>query len=158
MKTTTFGLRFRRWLGLATLLVLAVATSRATATERWETLEAIHWIENPRNSPRPGPCGELGAYQFRENTWRMHTSVPFSRAIERPHSDAVAVKHYEWIKRGLTRAGVEVTPYTVALAWNGGLAATVRGRAPRAAHDYAERVSNIATQLSGSRLAQNTVP
>lgn len=148
----------RRLLGAALLLALVSCAHQASATERWETLQAIHWVENPRNSPRPGLRGELGAYQFRENTWRMHTAVPFSRAIERTHSDAVAVKHYEWIKRGLTRAGLEPTPYTIALAWNGGLAAAVRGRSPRAAHEYAERVNNIATQLSRSRLAQNTGP
>lgn len=158
VKTHVFFLSARRLLWAAALLVLLSLTHRASATERWETLQAIHWVENPRNSSRPGPCGELGAYQFRETTWRMHSQVPFSRAIERAHSDAVAVKHYEWIKRGLGRAGMEVTPYNIALAWNGGLAATVRGRVPPAARDYAERVSNIAKQLGQTRLAQNTVP
>lgn len=158
VKPISFPLFKRRLCWAAAGVALFLFAQQAGAGERWETLEAIHWVENPRNSTRPGPHGELGAYQFRENTWRMHTKVPFNRALERPHSDTVAVKHYEWIKRGLARAGMEVTPYTIALAWNGGLTATVRGQAPRAAHDYAERVSNIATQLSQTRVAQNTVP
>ena len=134
-----------------TLALLAPATLRAS--QRWETLEAIHWIENPRDSVRPGPCGELGAYQFREATWRMHTTMPFARAIERPASDDVAIRHYEWLKRGLARHGLEVTPYNIALAWNGGLTATVRGAVPARTRDYAERVTNIALELRTAQLA-----
>jgi hypothetical protein len=138
----------------ARLLAFFLCMNLASASERWETLQAIHWVENPHNSPKAGPCGELGAYQFREQTWRMHTQMPFKRALERSLADAVAVKHYEWIKRGLIRAGMPVSPYHVALAWNGGLAATVRGRVPAAAHNYAERVNNLAVQLGQTRLAQ----
>ena len=119
----------------------------ARASVRWATLEAIHQLENPRDLTRPGPCGELGAYQFRATTWRMHTTLPFKRAIERRTSDSVAVRHYEWIKSGLERAGVPATPFFIGLAWNGGLDAAKRGRAPRAAHDYAERVANLAAVL-----------
>ena len=137
-------------------LVLAVGVlipSTLRASERWETLEAIHWIENPHNSVHPGPCGELGAYQFREATWRMHTTMPFVRALERPASDDVAIRHYEWLKTGLLRHGLDVTPYNIALAWNGGLAAAVRGSVPAAARDYAERVTNIAQELRRAQLA-----
>jgi len=151
--TLCIGRRLARWAGvLAVLLLLAAGAHGAT---RWETLQAIHWVENPYSSPKPGPDGELGPYQFRERTWRMHTKAAFSRALDREHADEVAVKHYDWIKRGLVRAGMEVTPYNIALAWNGGLSATVSGRAPAAAHDYADRVSNLATQLSETRLSRN---
>ncbi|MDB6094017.1 MAG: hypothetical protein JWM32_1579 [Verrucomicrobia bacterium] len=121
--------------------------AKAIAAERWETLEAIHWIENPRNTNRPGPHGELGAYQFRQRTWRMYTTTPFSQATNRDESDAVAIRHYEWLKAGLIRSGVDPSPYNIALAWNGGLSAAVRGESCSASHDYAARVSNIATQL-----------
>lgn len=154
--TNTVSTGARRRLGcfLAVLLVGFFALPSTHAGERWETLQAIHWVENPHNSTRPGPCGELGAYQFRESTWRMHTQVPFRQAIDRTHADAVAVRHYEWIKRGLVRAGLPVTPYHVALAWNGGLTATVRGRVSAVTRNYAERVSNLATQLGETRVAQ----
>lgn len=155
--TTTTATGFYRRFGcfLAVLLVGFLAVPSAGASERWETLQAIHWVENPHNSPKPGPCGELGAYQFREGTWRMHTQVPFRQAIDRQHADAVAIRHYEWIKRGLVRAGLPVTSYHVALAWNGGLTATVRGRVSAATRNYAERVSNLATQLGEKRVAQD---
>jgi hypothetical protein len=74
----------------------------------------------------------------------MHTSVPFRQAINREVSDTIAVKHYEWLKRGLEAAGVPATPYNIALAWNGGLSAVISGRSPRVAHDYAQRAVNLA--------------
>src|SRR6185295_13837375 len=120
--------RHLRILGL--LLVTLAGGVAAHASERWATLEAIHHLENPRNLTRPGAFGELGAYQFRPSTWRMHTSVPFERANDRTASDMVAVKHYDWIKRGLESAGVPATPYNIALAWNGGLGAVIAGKAP----------------------------
>jgi hypothetical protein len=74
----------------------------------------------------------------------MHTAVPFERAIDRGVSDVVAVKHYEWLKRGLEGARVPATPYNIALAWNGGLGAVLSGRSPLIAHDYAQRAANLA--------------
>lgn len=82
----------------------------------------------------------------------MHTRLPFTQALNRNRADAVAVEHYEWIKRGLERRGVHVTPYTVALAWNGGITAAC-GNATRATRDYAERVANIAQHLRQSQVA-----
>ncbi len=156
MNPTTFHpISSRRGLLLAVALLAfsVLVPMPLKASERWETLEAIHWIENPRNSSRPGPYGELGAYQFREATWRMHTTAPFARALDRKASDDVAVRHYEWLKQGLVRNGLEATPYNIALAWNGGLGATVRGTVPSAARDYAERVLNIAQSLHHTQVA-----
>lgn len=138
----------RAWsIGILALLLTATA---AHATGRDAVLEAIHHLENPRNLTRPGARGELGPYQFRERTWRMHTTVPFAKALDRSESDAVAVLHYEWLRRGLARAGMEPTPYLIALAWNGGLAAAVKGRSPAAAHDYARRAENLAGDIERS--------
>ena len=137
----------------ATVLASVIVAGSAQASVRWATLEAIHQLENPRNRPTPGPCGELGPYQFREMTWRMHTTAPFARAIDRRASDDVAVKHYEWLKRGLEGAGLPATAYNIALAWNGGLNAAVLGRAPAVARDYAERAANLAGAFGAERIA-----
>jgi hypothetical protein len=126
---------------------LFLSAAAAHASMRWATLEAIHQLENPNDRTTPGRFGELGAYQFREMTWRMHTSAPFSRALDRSTSDDIAVRHYEWIKRGLEQAGITPTPYRIALAWNGGLDAAVRDSAPAAAYAYAERAANLASQF-----------
>ena len=83
----------------------------------------------------------------------MHTTVPFGKAIDRGASEAVAIRHYEWLERGLARNGLPATTYNIALAWNGGLAAAVRGRAPAAARDYAERVSNLVQEMRMARIA-----
>jgi hypothetical protein len=130
-----------------------VVASPARASERWATLEAIHQLENPADSREPGALGELGAYQFREETWKMHTSAPFSRALDRRSSDAVAVKHYEWIKGELERRGIPATPYRIALAWNGGIKAVFVEHPPAVAVDYASRAANLAEYFEKSELA-----
>ena len=130
--------------------VLVLSATVAKASIRWATLEAIHQLENPNNSARPGPFGELGAYQFRSSTWRMHTKAPFLQALDRQTSDAVAVQHYEWLKRGLEEARLPVTPYNIALAWNGGLSAVIAGSSPRVAHDYAMRAANLTAVFDDS--------
>ena len=113
------------------------------AADRWETLRAINWVENPTNQTQTGRYGELGPYQFRPATWRMHTNKPFSLATQRAVADEVAVKHYEWIKRNLEQAGMEANSFNIAMAWNCGLDAVVSGRAPSASFNYAKRVSNL---------------
>jgi len=110
-------------------------------------------LENPRDSEAPGTFGELGAYQFREQTWKMHTQAPFSRALDRRSSDAVAVKHYDWIKAELERRGLLASPYRIALVWNGGIRAVLDRNPPASVADYALRASNIAEELEKSELA-----
>ncbi len=124
--------------------VCAASAGEVSDVDRAATLEAIHMLENPRNVSRPGPRGELGAYQFRAATWRSYSSEPFECALDRSKSDEVAARHFEWLRQRLDAAHVPVTPYTIALAWNGGIGAALSGRAPRAARDYAERASNLA--------------
>lgn len=129
--------------GLIAGLLLSVT---AEASDRWETLRAINWVENPTNHTRRGAFGELGPYQFRPQTWRMHTRKPFEWAVERVHADEVAVKHYEWLRRELQEAGIDPSPYNIALAWNSGLTSVISGRVPRVTYDYANRVANLVAQ------------
>jgi hypothetical protein len=131
--------------------VCLMGCATAHASSRWATLEAIHLLENPQNSPKIGRFGERGPYQFRASTWRMHSNLPFERAHDRATSDLVAVKHYEWLKRGLEAAGRPATPYTIALAWNSGLSAAIRGSSPRVAHQYAQRAANLAAAFGPSQ-------
>ena len=127
------------------LLVSVLAfTIEAAASDRWETLRAINWVENPTNQTHVGRYGELGPYQFRAGTWRMHTDKPFRLAIDRAAADEVAVKHYEWIKRSLEQGGVEANAFNIAMAWNCGVDAVLGGRVPTASYRYAERVENLA--------------
>jgi hypothetical protein len=135
------------------VLVSLFACVPARASERWATLQAIHMLENPRDLATPGSFGELGAYQFRPETWRMHTLAPFESALDRRVSDAVAVKHYDYLRGQIQRRGLEPTPFRIALAWNAGLAAASSMRPPRAAVDYATRASNLAGEYHRIELA-----
>jgi hypothetical protein len=131
---------------LTTMLLLVSAfgfTTEIAADDRWETLRAINWVENPTNHTRAGRFGELGPYQFRSGTWRMHTKRPFRQAIEREAADEVAVAHYEWIKRKLEQGGVDATPFNIAMAWNSGVENVLRSRVPAVSYDYATRVTNL---------------
>ncbi len=128
-------------------------TSVAGASDRWETLRAINWVENPTNQTGVGRFGELGPYQFRPGTWRMHTDKPFRQANQRSAADEIAVKHYEWIKRTLENAGVEASVFNIAMAWNCGVAAVLKGRVPSITYNYAERVSNLVESLK-----ERTIP
>lgn len=136
---------------LKTVLFLILATlallPAAGAAERWKVLKAINWVENPTNHGRFGPKGELGPYQFRSSTWREYSNQPFSYAVKREHADAVAVKHYEWLKRGLVAAGIEPSPYNIALCWNSGLGAVTSGRVPKSTYRYADQVRNLVEVL-----------
>jgi hypothetical protein len=125
----------------------------AQAAGRWETLEAIHWVENPHNSTRLGAHGELGPYQFRQSTWRMYSRRPFYEAINRQYSDEVAIKHYEWLKEGLAHAGLDATPYNIAMAWNAGLDAVIGHHVPSASRAYAEQVNNLVEEVKRNELA-----
>jgi hypothetical protein len=137
--------------------VLGAFAPGAGASERAETLRAINWVENPTNHTRRGSKGELGPYQFRAQTWRLHTTMPFQLAVVREHADEIAVKHYEWIRQGLLDAGIEPTPFNIALAWNSGLAAVQRGRVPTVSYGYAQRVTNLVEaqrrQVAGTAVA-----
>ena len=149
--------RLSTFLRTAPCLLAAAAGftgSSAHADDRWATLQAIHTLENPYDVQTPGPDGELGPYQFREATWRRYTAEPFSRALDRDMSDAVAIRHYEWLKRGLARHGLPATPYNIALAWNGGLSAVLSGRPSSAAVDYAERAANLAAEFDSGVAAR----
>jgi len=135
--------------------VLLAALPLRADEYRAETLRAINWVENPTNHTRRGSKGELGPYQFRVQTWRMHTQKPFSLATVREHADRVAVQHYEWIKRGLIDAGIDPSPFNIALAWNSGLGSVIRGQVPTVTYNYAERVRNLVeAQVAQRQIAQ----
>ncbi|MDQ5979093.1 MAG: hypothetical protein QG602_2067 [Verrucomicrobiota bacterium] len=137
---------FTRYLLLGLVLGFTI---KAAADDRWETLRAINWVENPTNHTRAGRFGELGPYQFRPTTWRMHTKRPFSQAVQREAADEVAVRHYEWIRINLERAGVDATPFNIAMAWNSGVNNVLKGRVPNVSYDYATRVTNLVQTFKG---------
>jgi hypothetical protein len=77
----------------------------------------------------------------------MHTSSSFDLAENREVANTVAKRHYAWIEAQLKANGIESSPYNVALAWNAGVNAVIRGKMPDVAYDYATRVLNIASSI-----------
>lgn len=144
----------RQLIQLLLLVSVFAFTIEARADDRWETLRAINWVENPTNHSRPGKFGELGPYQFRSATWRMHTRRPFSQAVQRAAADEVAVQHYEWLKANLERAGVDATPFNIAMAWNSGVNNVIKGRAPNVSYNYAQRVVNLVLTFKEQQRSQ----
>lgn len=144
----------RRLKQLLLLASLAAFTLKAGADDRWETLRAINWVENPTNHTRAGRFGELGPYQFRSTTWRMHTGKSFQMAVQREAADEVAVKHYEWIKRNLENAGVNPSTFNIAMAWNSGVGNVVNGRSPKVSRNYAQRVVNLVNTMKRRQIEE----
>ncbi|MFT3868088.1 MAG: hypothetical protein QM715_06270 [Nibricoccus sp.] len=138
-------------------MTLLGSTQIAHAWERTEVLDAIHDVENPHNSTRIGRRGELGPFQFRPTVWYAYTKKPFSLAADNAEAKIVAEAHYEWIKRGLERNKLEVTPYHIGLAWNAGLHATLNNRASETSKYYAQRVANLVESRQAPSPVESTV-
>lgn len=132
---------------LAALFLLT--TGLLAQTDREIFLQAIAMVENPTETTRPGRQGELGAHQFTLSTWRQHSNLPFSYALKREYSDAVARVHYAWICQQLARHHVPVTDFNIAKAWNMGVTAVVQRRK---AGSYPQRVVNLCRSLSTGAL------
>lgn len=126
---------------LATLLLLA-CTAFAAPADGARYLAATVQVED--RGGRDGALGERGIYQFREITWRQHMpGVPFALARDPDAAHACALKHLAWLRQQLPRAGVEDNAYNLALCWNAGLDAVLRGKAPERAYHYAAKVERL---------------
>jgi len=144
--------RLRRFVGLFAFgagLTLGAATAEAQSTEkpslnRDAFLKAVAEVETGGNPRAVGRHGERGLYQFTYATWRRHSSRPFTDAHNPRVAHDVAVRHFVWLHDRLTAAGREPDAYQMAVAWNGGVARAISGKAPRTTRSYATRVANIA--------------
>jgi len=134
-----------------------IFSSSVQAWERTDVLDAIHQVENPHNTMRVGRRGELGPFQFRPAVWYSYTQKPFSLAADGNEAQAVAEAHYDWIKRGLERNKLDVTPYYIGLVWNAGLHATLNGRASANSKHYAQRVANLVENKDATTAAVTPV-
>jgi hypothetical protein len=91
-----------------------------------------------------GRHGERGPYQVTRAVWRQHIpDEPFILARQEDWGRACALKHIAWLRQQLRRAGLDDNAHTVALAYNAGLTAVLKGKAPMDSYDYALRVENL---------------
>ena len=134
---------------MKTLLLFLCLTAAAAAAETLDLqrfLNALAAVETGvRWDGRPGPAGELSAWQIRKETWRQHTCAPFHLAATNPAlAEVIAIEHITWLELELGRRGLPVTPAAVATCWNGGL-----GRAGQWT-DFGQRVENLYRAASPS--------
>lgn len=122
------------------LLVLAATLQAAVDVDR--QLDAIRERENFRG--RDGKHGERGPYQITRAVWALHMpGVSFAEARIEAVARICAQRHLAYLTTGLRASGVDVTPWTLALAWNAGLAGATRGTAPVRAYHYASAVEAL---------------
>lgn len=100
-------------------------------------------VETPNGIPaKPGPAGDTGRWQLTPAV--RHDRAVDLRRIGKPITDEnLAIAHVVWIEHVLLKNHITPTPYTVALAWNAGIGAELRGTAPARARDFARRVANL---------------
>lgn len=120
------------------VLVLHVAAAMPT-------LSAIRQVEGVKDPAKRGDAGELGYHRITPEVWAQHTTAPFIWAgTDEALELYVAQVHLDWLERGLVaRHGPHVSPYWLALAWNAGLTAALRGETTAEQRDYARRVQNL---------------
>ena len=97
-------------------------------------------VDIRRPCAKIGALGERSAWQISPHVWSAYSRSPFMRAsYDAKLGLTVATAHLHWLHLALERYGLAATPYNLALAWNAGLSATLSGKVPAGAHDYAAR-------------------
>lgn len=144
------GLRGHALVALLAMLVLLpvlgfcglqAAGARQRADEA--LLAAIALVENAPAGER-GSRGEFTRYQFLPSVWAEYTTATVAQAERDPALvEAVAQAHLDWLRRELHLSGVKPTARNLAMAWNAGATAVIKGRVPLRARDYGQRVVNL---------------
>jgi len=126
----------------AIAILCLLATTAAAAVDLPRFLDATRAIENWHG--RDGAAGELGPYQVRPSTWRQHMgTLPASYAREEQWGRECARRHVAWLQARLVAAGIDPNAFNLALAYNAGDGAVLRGRAPVIAYQHATRVQAL---------------
>ena len=120
------GAAFSPWVILIfVLLVLLIlsAPARVADLDIPRLVDALRMKESGLGwNGRPGPGGELSAWQITECVWRQHMMpLPFSEAHDPELAHACAVKHVRWLVAQIERHSLVVTPQRVATAWHFGI-------------------------------------
>lgn len=101
-------------------------------------LHAIALVETGGRAHLVGRHGERGAFQM----------TPAVVAEVGGYGEREAARHVRRIVVALEHANAPTDPFHVALAWNAGIGAVQRGRAPVESYRYAARVRNTYESLS----------
>ena len=106
-------------------MIILAALLVFVAPDPAKMVDAIRTVEGA-SVTAIGRHGERGPYQTGREVWRQHSKKPYwwasSPAPEhQAEARRVAIEHVKWLERNLPAAGMPVSAYTVALAWNAGI-------------------------------------
>lgn len=104
-------------------------------------IAAVESGGDPKAVCSDGTC--LGLYQFTESTWELCSDVPFQAATIREYADSAARVYLAQLIERLTSSGHPADVHNLAVSWNAGPGAVIKGNATRATVDYALRVGNL---------------
>lgn len=126
------------------LLYLLLLTSACAGIDSSARLrQAIREVEAVSDPALPGPAGELGFFRITPGVWSQWTNAPFATcATNHELEEFVATQHLLWLANRLSAHGRQVTAYSVAMAWNGGVAGFLRGGNQRS-RSYGRRVEAL---------------
>lgn len=103
----------------------------------------IRLVENRRNKRR-GAHGEVGPDQWTFGAWQEETDAPFSLANDAAFSRRIVLKRLRRIQGLLLARGMEVSAYSLACAWNGGISSVILHKwCNKDVQDYSIRVENL---------------
>lgn len=111
-------------------------------------LQALALVESGGDARAVGAAGERGAFQM----------TPAVVASWGGYGEREAAKEVRLIERTLLHAGIEPTAFHLALAWNAGRGAVLRGQAPVRAYRHAGLVENTFQRLYASRSPASAGP
>jgi len=117
-----------------TAALFLCAPSLRGEVEPERMIRALAAVENGQPDDLGGEC------HMREAAWSDRTKLPYYLSRNPAHARNVYRLHLVWLARQLTRAGVRITPQSVATCWRYGVAGAKR-RGFRS--EYADRVANI---------------
>lgn len=140
---------------MKTLIALAIiGSAKLAANDDVLFLQAIAAVESGGDDAAIGPCGAISRYQIMPSTWKQHSSWTVSDALNPNLSQAVAIKHLEWLRKTIGRDQGIPADYVeyrmLACAWRYGQFWYKRSETTERMLDrqeYAARIQNIFNEL-----------
>lgn len=117
---------------LTLLLAMLGPVSLWAHVDRDALIDAIGIVETGGRA-QIGAHGERGVYQL----------TPAVRRIVGGEDRDAALRWLDLLETRLMANHIDLNPFNIALAYNGGVGGLVRGRAPMASYDYALRVTTM---------------
>jgi hypothetical protein len=104
-------------------------------------LTAISMVETGGDKNAVGSRGERGEFAM----------IPSVVAQHGGYTRKDAESHAVLVQKRLVANKIDPNPFNIALAWNAGIGAVIRGNAPVKSYQYAVRVNNLYESITRGR-------